>query len=389
MRALPFLSLCGVLMLSGCGSSPEASDQPQEYTPSTKAATRSGNVVKFEPHSPQLTRIRVADVERAAVPADELIAPGKVEADPGRVSRVTLPVAGRVREVLVTLGDRVEQGQTVLTLASPEVSVLQAGWRQAEANVAQARVALAKAEADVSRARDLLANRAIAQKEVLSAETIMAQAKASLEQALSAREETARRLELLGLEPGSMEQLITVRAPIPGKVIDVSVAPGEYRNDTAAPVVTLADLSTVWVAADVPESAIRLVRIGESVSIELPEFPDRRYAGRVARIGDLVDPQTRTIKVRAELKNPDGRFRPEMSATIRHSHGSRQAIVVPRSALFQQQDRITVFRQRRPGEFEEVTVTVVLQDERRAAIAGGLQLRDRVVVDGVTQLRAY
>jgi cobalt-zinc-cadmium efflux system membrane fusion protein len=389
MRALAFLSLSAMLMAAGCGASPEAARHSQEYTPSTKAATRSGNVVKFEPDSPQLTRIRVADVESAAVPADELIAPGKIEADPGRVSRVTLPVAGRVRQVLVTLGDRVEQGQALLTLASPEVSVLQAGWRQAEANVAQARVALAKAEADVSRAQDLLANRAIAQKEVLSAETILAQAKASLEQAQAAREETARRLELLGLEPGSMEQLITVRAPIPGKVIEISVAPGEYRSDTAAPVLTVADLSAVWVAADVPESAIRLVRIGEPVSIQLSAFPDRSYNGRVRRIGDVVDPQTRTIKVRAELKNPEGRFRPEMSATIRHSRGTKRAIVVPRAALFQQQDRTTVFRERKRGEFEEVTVTVGWQDEQRAAIDAGLQPNDRVVVDGVTQLRAY
>ena len=237
--------------------------------------------------------------------------------------------------------------------------------------------------------RDLLANRAIAQKEVLSAETVMAQSKAALEQALAGRDDVARKLGLLGLEAGKMDRLIVVRAPVPGKVVDIAVAPGEYRNDTAAPVITVADLSTVWVAADVPETAIRLIRAGAPVAITLSAFPDRTFSGRVKKIGDLVDRQTRTVKVRAELNNADGQLRPEMFATIRCSRGMRQAIVVPRAALFQQQDRTTVFRERAPGVFEEVTVTVVWQDQRRAAIGTGLGAGDRIVVDGITQLRAY
>jgi len=300
-----------------------------------------------------------------------------------------LPVAGRVREVLAALGDPVKRGQPLLTLDSPEVSALQSALRQAEASESQAKATLAKSEADLARVRDLLANRAIAQKEVLSAETVMAQSKAALEQALAGRDDVARKLGLLGLEAGKMDRLIVVRAPVPGKVVDIAVAPGEYRNDTAAPVITVADLSTVWVAADVPETAIRLIRAGAPVAITLSAFPDRTFSGRVKKIGDLVDRQTRTVKVRAELNNADGQLRPEMFATIRYSRGMRQAIVVPRAALFQQQDRTTVFRERAPGVFEEVTVTVVWQDQRRAAIGTGLGAGDRIVVDGITQLRAY
>jgi len=385
VRPLGFVLFSAFLTASGCGRPPEA----QPYTPSTKAATRSGDIVQFEPASPQLARIRVAGVESAEVPVEELVSPGKVELDPGRVSRVVLPVAGRVCEVLAALGDPVKRGQPLLTLDSPEVSALQSALRQAEASESQAKATLAKSEADLARVRDLLANRAIAQKEVLSAETVMAQSKAALEQALAGRDDVARKLGLLGLEAGKMDRLIVVRAPVPGKVVDIAVAPGEYRNDTAAPVITVADLSTVWVAADVPETAIRLIRAGAPVAITLSAFPDRTFSGRVKKIGDLVDRQTRTVKVRAELNNADGQLRPEMFATIRYSRGMRQAIVVPRAALFQQQDRTTVFRERAPGVFEEVTVTVVWQDQRRAAIGTGLGAGDRIVVDGITQLRAY
>src|SRR5262249_36115398 len=182
---------------------------------------------------------------------------------------------------------------------------------------------------------------------------------------------------------------IAVRAPVAGKVVDVAVAPGEYRNDTSAAVLTIADLSTVWVAADVPESRIGRIQVGEPVSIALAAFPDRTFTGRVKRIADQVEPQTRTIKVRAELNNSQGQFRPEMSATIRHSRGFEKSLVAPRSALFQQQDRTTVYVERAPGEFEEVAVTISWQDDRRAAIQSGLHEGDRIVTDGVTQLRAY
>jgi membrane fusion protein, heavy metal efflux system len=379
------------LLACGCERTNQAASTPdsKQSEASIKAAIRSGNVIKFDINSPQLARIQVAPVQSASVPVEELSAPGKVELNPGRISHVTLPVAGRIREVLVGLGDPVRQGQTIITVESPDVSATQSALRQAEANISQAKATVAKSEADLARAQDLLANRAIAQKEVLASETALAQARASLEQATAARDEAIRKLGLLGLSADDKAQLVNVRAPVPGKVVEISVTAGEYRNDTSMPVLTIADLSTVWVSADVPETAIRFIRVGEAVSISMPAFPDRTFTGRVKRIGDLVDPQTRTIKVRAELDNSQGLFRPEMFATVRHSQGSKTATVIPKSALFQQQDRTTVFRQRSRGEFEEVPVTVFWQDNTRAAIQSGLQPGDQVVIDGVAQLRAY
>ena len=387
-----FLIFVGLALLGfGCTTpnptTSQANSKPSDA--STNAAKRIENTIEFDPNSPQLQRIRSVAVEEAEVPIEELSAPGKVELNPGRVSRIALPVAGRVQEVLVGLGDSVRQGQTIMTVESPDVSATQSALKQAEANVYQSQSMVAKAEADLARAQDLLANRAIAQKEVLAAETALAQARASLAQAIASRDDAVRKLGLLGLPADGKQQLVKVRAPLPGKVVEISVAPGEYRNDTSAPVVTIADLGTVWVASDVPETAIRFIRIGEPVSITMPAFPNRTFTGRVKRISDLVDPQTRTIKVRAELDNSSGQFRPEMSATIRHSQGTRLATVIPKSALFQQEDRTTVFREISHGKFEEIPVTVFWQDDSRAAIQSELHPGDRVVVDGVAQLRAY
>jgi cobalt-zinc-cadmium efflux system membrane fusion protein len=376
-----------LFLLSACGRSSEKPAKAEEHVASTKAATRSGNIVRLAPGSPQLTRIRVAAVENVEVPTAELIAPGKVELNPSHVSRVSLPVPGRIRQLQVGLGDRVQQGQPLLSLESPEVSAVQSALRQGEAYVSQARVALAKAQADLARVRDLLSNRAVAQKEVLAAETVVAQSEAALEQALASRDEAQRRLRLLGLEAGSQDQSITLRAPVSGKVVEVSAAAGEYRNDTAAPVLTLADLSTVWVAADVPENSIRLIQMGEPVEIALAAYPGETFTGRVKQISDLLDPQTRTVKVRAALANKSGRFRPEMFATIRHSHGKQSAIVIPKSALLQQEGRNVVYVERGPGQFQEVPVTIVWQGTDRIAIESGISRGDRVVVDGVMLLK--
>src|SRR5262249_38294937 len=156
-----------------------------------------------------------------------------------------------------------------------------ATYLQAQAAERQAIATLAKAEQDLRRASELHERGAVATKDLLGAKNDVTQAQGALEAARAAREQGWRRLELLGLKPGEFKQQIVVRAPINGKVLDVSVAPGEYRTDTTAPLMTIAQLDRVWFAAEVPEASIRLVRAGEPVRIALMAFPGEVFAGRV------------------------------------------------------------------------------------------------------------
>jgi cobalt-zinc-cadmium efflux system membrane fusion protein len=213
--------------------------------------------------------------------------------------------------------------------------------------------------------------------------------KAVVEQAQASLDEARRRLQILGLDAGSVDQHITVPATVSGKVIDIAVVPGEFRNDTSAPIMTIADLSTVWVAADVPEALIRFVSVGERVAISFGAFPGETFSGRVARISDLLDPQTRTIKVRAELNNPGGRLRPEMFAQIRQNRGTQLLPIVPRGAVLQAEGRNTVFMERAKGEYQEVPVTIAWQEGDRIALSNVVHQGDRVVVEGVMLLKGY
>jgi cobalt-zinc-cadmium efflux system membrane fusion protein len=140
-------------------------------------------------------------------------------------------------------------------------------------------------------------------------------------------------------------------------------------------------------AADVPEIQIRLIHSGESVEVTLAAYPGEIFSARVARVADIVDPQTRTIKVRAELANPKGRLRPDMFGEMRHKEGFRRAPVVPAGAVIQGERQSVVYREKSTGVFEPVAVTFGKSDGDRIPILSGLSSGDRVVVDGATLLK--
>lgn len=344
-------------------------------------------VVTISANSPMLAQLKIATVRTADVPVEEVDSPGKVEVNPNRVSHVVLPVVGRITSVLVKLGDAVMEGQPLLTVQSPDADAAQATALQTQATVTQAQATLGKAQADYERLQDLYAHNAVAKKDVLDAKNGLAQATAALTQANALHEQAVRRLTLLGLKPGDFQQQVVVRAPIAGKVLDLSVVPGEFRNDTSASVMTIADLSTVWVVSDVPEIYIRFIEIGERVEMSLVAYPGETFEGRVMRIADTVDPQTRTVQVSAEVQNPHGRFRPQMFGSIHHIESTQTLPVVPASAIIQDESHTVLFVEQVPGRFRQTEVTVGKRRGTQLPILTGVRAGARIVVDGEMLLK--
>ncbi|HJZ96293.1 MAG TPA: efflux RND transporter periplasmic adaptor subunit [Candidatus Solibacter sp.] len=337
--------------------------------------------------SPKLAEIHTDVVRTAAVPFDEVVSPGKIEANPNLMSRVALPLAGRVSSVLVRLGDAVKRGDPILTIEAPDADAAVSAYLQAKAAINQAQANLNKAQADYDRSSDLFSHNAIAKKDVLTTENALAQAKAALDTANANLEQYDRKLRLLGLKPNTFGQKVTVAAPISGKVLEMTIAAGEYRNDTNTPVMTIADLSTVWVASDVPESQIRFIQPGEHIDVELTAYPGETFRGRVTRIADMVDPQTRTIKVRAEMDNSRGKLRPEMYGTIRHTDSMKTLPVVPAGAVLQGDGKSIVWVEQSPGRFQPVEVKAGERNGANFPILSGLPAGARIVVDGAMLLR--
>jgi cobalt-zinc-cadmium efflux system membrane fusion protein len=378
------LALTLLLSASGCSTKQEAAVQAAK--PSATAPPSKPGQVTIPPDSPQLSQIRVEAVESAVVPVGVVSAPGKVEANANRLSQVVLPLTGRVNSVLVKIGDFVRQGQAVLTVESSDADAAVSAFLQAQAAVTQAKSAVAKAQADLDREKDLYEHGAVPQKEVLNAQAVHVQAQAAVEQALASLEQARRRVQILGISTTAFGQCVTVSAPISGKVMEMSVVNGEFRNDLSAPLLTIADLSSVWVTSDVPETAIRLVKTGQPMKIELSAYPGETFRGRVTLIGDTVDPQTRTVKVRAELANPDGRLKPEMFGNIQLADQTEERPTIPAGAIIATDGKALVWRELSKGVFEKVAVTTGTQVGGRVAILSGLSPKDRIVTDGVMLL---
>src|SRR5262245_55774639 len=384
-----------VLLLGGCGKRATELASPRDdmikskesATPS-QLQTKQPNVVVLGPQAPELRELTVEPVSAVAVPADEVTAPAKIEANPNRVGHAALPAPGRIARVMVKLGDSVTQGQPVVAIESSVVAEAESGFIQSDAAVRQAELAAAKAEADLARLTDLFEHQAVAQKEVLAAQTTTALAKASVEQARSARESARRRLELLGLKTGEFQQQIVVTAPISGKVLEISVVGGEYRNEINTPLITIADLSRVWATSDVPESKIRFCKVGGMADLQLIAYPNETFRARVTRIADTVGSETRTIKVSAELENAGGRLRPEMFGQLRYADQLTQAPWVPDSAVVRIGDRDLVFIEQGSGRFVSSPVELGRRQDGGFSIARGLKVGDRIVTKGSVYLKA-
>lgn len=382
MRHLPGYVAALLLGLAGCG-------EKEPAAPAQKESAKNPSMIEIAADSPKLKQIRVAEVQLAELPTDEFTAPGKIEVNPNRVSKVLLPFAGRIAEVLVRFGDTVNKDQTVVLVESPEADAAAAFYLQAQGDVAQAESALHKAQTDLDRVQDLFKGDAIAKKEVVAAETTVVQARTALKQAQASLQGATARMELLGLKPGGFRQKIAVRAPLSGKVTEIAAVAGEYRNDLSAPLMTITDLSSVWVSSDVPESSIRMVAVRERFDVTLSAFPGEVFRSSVARIADSVDPQTRTIKVWAELGNAQGRLRPEMFGEVRHIESYHRVPAVPSTSVIQAQKRTIVFREIAQGKFQQTEVEVGKRSGDLIPVLKGISAGDKVVVDGAMLLRGY
>jgi cobalt-zinc-cadmium efflux system membrane fusion protein len=215
---------------------------------------------------------------------------------------------------------------------------------------------------------------------VEQAETEFSVAKSGLEQA-------SMRLRLLGIDQGSLGKPLPVRSPISGRVTELHVAPGEYRNDPNAVLLVVADLSTIWVTADVQEKDIRRVHKGDEASSTFPAYPGEVFRGNVLSVGDLLDPDTRTIQVRIAFDNPEGRLKPGMFATVTFTSSPVNEVVVPTKALVLIGDKSFVFAETAPWQFVRRVVEPGEQQGNMTVITSGLKDGERVVVQDAVLLQ--
>ncbi len=285
-----------------------------------------------------------------------LIANGSVSPDVNRTIHVTSQAAGRVVELRVRLGDYVKKGQMLLSIRSSDLAGAYSDYQKASADERLAKKGL-------DRAQLLFSRGALAEKDLQQSEDTEEKAQADVRN-------TEQHVRILGGDPAHPVSLIELRAPVSGTIVEQNVAAfeGIKSLDNSPNLFTLADLSQVWLLCDVYENDLGEVRLGDAAEIRLNAYPDRTYHGAVADISRVLDPSTRSAKVRIVLPNQDGWLRPGMFAVARfHSRKSHSQIVVPSTAVIRLQDRDWVFRKEGAHQFRRIQV------QARGDDANGMQ----------------
>ena len=314
--------------------------------------------------------------------------PAIVQPNQRNMAEITTLVRGRVVEVYADLGQEVKANAPLAILYSSELGLAQSAYLKAKAK-------LHVAEQAFNRAQFLLQEQVIGEAEAQrrQAELLSTQAEAN---------ESHDRLKLLGMNEEEFNRLdrsrkirsvVPIVAPFGGRIIGRKLTRGEVV-ETTENLFVIADLSEVWVQANIPEKDIPFVHSvhasgGTQVEVRINAYPKEMFEGTITYVGDVLDPVTRTMQLRSELPNRDGRLKPEMFATIRlFSEAQPDRLAVPEVALQHDQGRTFVFVQRGANEYEMREVHVGESNGTLTAILGGLNEGDPVVTHGAFILKS-
>jgi membrane fusion protein, heavy metal efflux system len=359
-------ALCGTALLCGCG--PATVAKPER--PARSAALTLP--------ADQLARVKV-EVVAASSFRRSVETTGTVAFDADRATQVLAPISGPVSRLLVSVGAHVKAKEPLATVASADFASAVSAYRKAEATARNTRRI-----ADLD--RELFKNDAIARRDLEQAETDAVSAEAD-------RDAAIQQLHGLGLEEGALDDIRqgrvvataggTIRSPIDGTVVEKLITPGQLLQAGSTPCFTVADLSTVWVMANIFESNLKDMTVGDQAEITSGASAEV-FPGAVDYIAALVDPTTRAIGVRIVAGNPRRLFKKDMYVrVVIHSKQESTGLLVPVAAVLRDDENLPfVYVQNADDSFARRRVTLGSQVGERYEIRDGLRPAERVAAEG-------
>lgn len=356
LRLLPLLLIAG--LLSGCSrfaAPPSAS----------KVVETNTNPDVFTMKDPGQFHLATVSSQKVS---DEIHVNGVIAPDVNRSVPVVSLGGGRVVDIMAKLGDSVRKGQVLLWINSPDLTTAYSDYQKFKADELLA-------EKQLARARLLYDKGAIALAEVEAAEDSASKAKVDLEGAM-------QQVHVLGGDVNHPSALLPLRAPISGVIVDQQITGGTgIRSlDNQQALFTIADLSVVWVLCDVYQDMLLRVHEGDSAEIAVPGLEGHPLEGKVVNISAVLDPTTRSAKVRIQLPNPQGVMRPGMFVTANfRSRALVDRAVIPASAVVRLHDQDWVYVPAGGSQFRRVAVELAPQTDGMQPVISGIKPGDQVV----------
>lgn len=376
--ALSAAAAAFVLSLAACGgdksTDSKAAEQKERAKP--EGERKEEGSIKLSAEEAQRAGIKLEALAERTF-AEIVTVTATVRPNQDRVAHVAPRVEGRIVKVNVTLGDGVKPGQVLAVLDSLALG-------EAYSALQRARAAHRVTQADHQRAESLSAEEIIPQRELL-------RAKAALETATAELHAAEDRLHLLGgsaSTAGRTESTFPLVSPLAGTVVMKRATIGELGSPSA-PLFQVADLSTVWIEANLTEDKLASVKKGAAATVTVAAYPNERFAGRVTYVSSMLDKDSRTTPARIEVPNKDGRLKPEMfaSAAIETGAARPPALAVPSGAVLLLQGQPTVFVAEHGG-YEPRPVETGDKIGGRTVIKSGLKAGDQIVAEGAYALKA-
>jgi membrane fusion protein, heavy metal efflux system len=309
--------------------------------------------------------------------------PATVQSNENELAEVTTLTRGRVVKVHVDVGQDVKKDTLLAMLHSSDLGVAEGAYLKAKAK-------LHEAELVYERAKDLHEHKAVSLAELQRREAEMKTARAEAR-------ETQNRLELLGVTRQELERLgrvhtikadVPLRAPFDGRILMRNITRGEVVEPQQK-LFTVADLSDVWVVGNVPEKDVESIRKDQKVDVIVSAYPHAIFPGTISYIGDVLDPATRTMRLRVTVPNPDRLLKPEMFATVRvYAASTPNALTVPLEAVQNGPTGKMVFVRRGANEFEVRTVKVGREQGEVVTVLDGVSDGEQVVTKGSFVLKS-
>jgi len=338
-------------------------------SPNTTDITYNGDTVSLSEQSILNSKIKLQTVELKNFSV-EFNTTGTVKAISGQIAEIAPLFDGRITESHIKLGQKVNAGTPLFEMYSADFSETVKDYFQ---SLQTKKVK----ESNFRRQKDLVQNGVGVAKELEEAET-------DYEVALKEYENAVANLKMLHINPNeiSMGQALKVVSPIAGEVVQTQIVIGQYVKNDAEPLAIVAELSKIWVVAQVKEKDINAINEEDQVVIRADANPEQLIPGTISHISELLDEETRSVRVLIECDNKDRRLKPGMFANVHFINSPRESIVIPSSALLQNEEKSYIFVQEGKGMFVKHPVEAVTANTQEVLITGGLKAGDRFVSEG-------
>jgi len=325
------------------------------------------------------SQIKIDKADKAEI-SEAVNVPGRIEVQQNRLAKIGSPVTGRVSDIYVSLGQVVKSGQILAKVNSVELTQTQLTYIKAKQQIGL------KTKA-VERAKLLFEADVISKAEMQRIEAELDSVKAEFDA-------TEDQLEILGMTKSAIQKLSSsstvntnsdVTSSIAGIVISKHVNIGQVVQPSEE-LFSVADLSHLWAVAEVPEQQVAFIQKDQEVTIDIPALDDKRVKGKIIFVGDIVNPETRTVLIRTEIDNSNQMLKPDMLITVTVQSKKVSKLAVSTAAVVRENDRSYVFAQTGPNKFRLREIEVGSRDGNMVSILSGITIGETIVVDGAFHL---